>query len=80
MAKVKDAFIVAEILKNISSIDGIEKVEIIDIPENADADIGIKIKVKKGYDWIGINHKISDLSWDVFEKTGEYPFIYREYE
>lgn len=80
MAKIKDVSVLTGILEDVSNIDGIEKLEIIDVPEDVSADIGIKIKLKKDYSWIDINHKINDLSWNIFEKIGEYPFIYREYE
>ena len=80
MAKIKDVSVLTKILEDISNIDGIEKLEIMDIPEDVSADIGIKMKIKKNYSWIDINHKINDLSWNIFEKIGEYPFIYREYE
>ena len=79
MAKVKDITILTKLLNEISKINGIKKIELIDIPNDTEADIGIKIWLEEGYDWLDINHKINDLLWNIFEKTENYPVIYREY-
>ncbi len=80
MAKVKDIQLIANLLENLNKVTGIQNIEITNTPDDVEADIGLKIRLKKGYDWIDINHKINDIVWDIFDKTGEYLTVYREFE
>lgn len=80
MAKVKNLELIIDLLEELNKIEGIQNMEIINIPDDVEADIGLKIKLKKGYDWINISHKINDITWDIFEKTGEYLTVYREFD
>lgn len=80
MAKIKEIQLITKLLNEISKIKGIENVELINIPDDVEADLGLRIKLKNNYDWIDVNHKISDILWALFEKTGEYITVYREFD
>ena len=80
MAKIKEIQLITKLLNEISKIKGIENIELINIPDDVEADLGLRIKLKNNYDWIDVNHKISDILWALFEKTGEYITVYREFD
>ncbi|MCX7759880.1 MAG: hypothetical protein N2Z81_01725 [Hydrogenothermaceae bacterium] len=80
MEKVKDLQLISKLLTEINKLKGVKNLELIDVPEDVEADIGILLKLKKGYSWKDINKKISDLVWDIFEKNGEYIAVYREFK
>ncbi|RMB00053.1 hypothetical protein [Hydrogenothermus marinus] len=80
MAKLKDIELIADYLQKIKNIKGIEDIQIINIPDDVEADIGIRIKLKKGYRWQEILDKLNDIAWDLFEKKGELLAVYKEFE
>ncbi len=80
MATVKNIALITELLDKISNLKEIEDIEIINIPDDVEADIGLKIKLKKGYDWLDVQHKINDIIWEIFEAKGELLAVYEEFE
>ena len=52
----------------------------INIPEDVEADIGIKITLKNPKDRYQIIEKLNDVEWEVYNKTGVLPVIYWEFE
>ncbi|WP_029523126.1 hypothetical protein [Persephonella sp. KM09-Lau-8] len=79
MATVREIKYIREILKKIDSIREIEKAEIIEIPEDVEADIGLKIKPKNSKDRYKILEKLNDLEWEIYDKYGVLPTIYWEF-
>lgn len=80
MAIVKEIQYIGELLEKIGNIQEIEKAEIINIPDDVDADIGLKIKPKSFKDRYKILEKLNELEWEIYEKSGELPTIYWEFE
>ena len=79
MAKLKEIETIANYLSQIKNIEGIENIEITNIPEDVDADIGIKIRLKKGYSWQEVLNQLNDIEWDLYEREGELLSIYKEF-
>ena len=71
---------VTKLLNKVSNLKEIKDMEIINIPDDVEADIGLKIKLKKGYDWLDVQHKINDIIWEIFEDKGELLAVYKEFE
>ncbi len=80
MAIVKEIQYIGELLEKIGNIQEIESAEIINIPEDVDADIGLKIKPKNIKDRYQILEKLNELEWEVYDKYGVLPTIYWEFE
>ncbi|ACN98946.1 hypothetical protein SULAZ_1170 [Sulfurihydrogenibium azorense Az-Fu1] len=80
MAKIKEIQLITKLLNELIKIKGIENIELINIPDDVEADVGLRIRLRNNYDWIEVNHKISDIIWALFEKTGEYITVYREFD
>ncbi|HHG74529.1 MAG TPA: hypothetical protein ENK22_05745 [Persephonella sp.] len=80
MATVKNIALITELLDKVSSLKEVEDMEIINIPDDVEADIGLKIKLKKDYDWLDVQHKINDIIWEIFEDKGELLAVYEEFE
>jgi len=80
MAKLREIEIIANYLSTIKNIKGIENVEIINVPDDVEADIGIKIKLKKGYLWQDVLNQLNDIEWELYEKEGELLAVYKEFE
>ncbi len=80
MAIVKEIQYIGELLEKIGNIQEIESAEIINIPEDVDADIGLKIKPKNIKDRYKILEKLNELEWEVYDKYGVLPTIYWEFE
>ncbi|WP_457635193.1 hypothetical protein, partial [Persephonella sp.] len=80
MATVKNIALITELLDKVSNLKEVEDMEIINIPDDVEADIGLKIKLKKGYDWLDVQHKINDIIWEIFEDKGELLAVYEEFE
>ncbi|RUM46518.1 MAG: hypothetical protein DSY47_07915 [Hydrogenothermus sp.] len=80
MARLKEIELIADYLQAIKNIENIEKVEIINIPEDVDADIGIKIKLKDKNKWNIVLDKLNDIAWELFENKDELLAIYKEFE
>ena len=79
MAKLKEVETIANYLHKIRNIKGIENIEIINIPDDVEADIGLKIKLKNGYSWQEILDKLNDIAWELYEKEGELLAVYKEF-
>ena len=80
MAAVREIKYIGEILKKIDSISEIEKAEIIEVPEDVEADIGLKIKPKTPRDRYKILEEINNLEWEIYDKYGVLPTIYWEFD
>ena len=80
MATVKNIALITELLDKVSNLKEVEDMEIINIPDDVEADIGLKIKLKKGYDWLDVQHKINNIIWEIFEDKGELLAVYKEFE
>ncbi|WP_293447347.1 hypothetical protein [Persephonella sp.] len=80
MATVKNIILITEFLDKVSNLKEVEDRKIINIPDDVEADIGLKIKLKKGYDWLDVQHKINDIIWEIFENKGELLAVYEEFE
>lgn len=80
MARLKEVETIANYLHKIRNIKGIENIEIINIPDDVEADIGLKIKLKNGYSWQEILDKLNDIAWELYEKEGELLAVYKEFE
>ncbi len=80
MATVKNIALITELLDKVSKLKEVEDMEIINIPDDVEADIGLKIKLKKGYDWLDVQHKINDIIWEIFEDKGELLAVYEEFK
>ena len=80
MATVKNIALITKLLDKVSNLKEVEDMEIINIPDDVEADIGLKIKLKKGYDWLDVQHKINDIIWEIFEDKGELLAVYEEFE
>jgi len=80
MAVIKEIKYIGRLLEKIGNIPAIEKAEVINIPENVEADIGIKITPKNLKDRYKIIEKLNDLEWEIYDKTGSLPVIYWEFE
>ena len=80
MAIVKEIKQIGKLLEKIGNIPEIEKAEVINIPEDVEADVGIKIIPKNPKDRYKIIEKLNDLEWEIYDKTGSLPVIYWEFE
>jgi len=80
MTIVKEIQYIGELLEKIGNIQEIESAEIINIPEDVDVDIGLKIKPKNIKDRYKILEKLNELEWEVYDKYGVLPTIYWEFE
>ena len=80
MAIVKEIKYIGELLEKVGNIHEIEKAEVINIPEDVEADIGIKIIPKNIKDRYKIIEELNNLEWDIYEKTGYLPVIYWEFK
>lgn len=72
--------LIIKLLNETSKINEIEDIELINIPEDVDADIGLKIKPKNIKDRYKILEKLNDLEWEIYDKSGVLPTIYWEFE
>ena len=70
---------IIDYLSQIKIIEGIENIEIINIPEDVDADIGIKIRLEKGYSWQEVLNQLNDIEWELYEREGELLSVYKEF-
>jgi len=80
MARLKEIELIAEYLQAIKDIKDIKEVEIINIPDDVEADIGIKIKLKNKDKWKNVLDELNDIAWSLFEKEGELLAVYKELE
>ncbi len=80
LATVKNIALITELLDKVSNLKEVEDMEIINIPDDVEADIGLKIKLKKGYDWLDVQHKINDIIWEIFEDKRELLAVYEEFK
>ena len=71
---------IVEYLQGIKDIQDIEDVEIINVPEDVEADIGIKIKLKDKNKWNIVLDKLNDIAWELFENKSELLAVYKEFE
>ncbi len=72
--------LIIELLNEVLKINEIEDIELINIPEDVDAYIGLKIKPKEIKDRYKILEKLNDLEWGIYEESGLLPNIYWEFE
>ena len=72
--------LIIKLLNEVSKINEIEDIELINIPEDVDADIGLKIKPKNIKDRYKILEKLNDLEWEIYETSGVLPTVYWEFE
>jgi len=72
--------LIIKLLNEVSKMNEIEDIELINIPEDVDADVGLKIKPKDIKDRYKILEKLNDLEWEIYDKTGNLPTIYWEFE
>ena len=79
MAKLKEIETIANYLSQIKNIEGIENIEITNISEDVDADIGIKIRLKKGYPRQEVLNQLNDIEWELYEREGELLSVYKEF-
>jgi len=68
-----------EILQEINNIQDIEKVEIIEPPEDAEADISLKVKLKPNTNKWKIQEKIQKIRWK-YSKEDNLLTLYIEFE
>jgi len=80
MAIVKEIKQIGKLFEKIGNIAEIEKAEVINISEDVEADIGIKITPKNPEDRYEIIEKLNDLELGIYDKTGSLPTIYWEFE
>jgi len=80
LATIKEIKYLGELIKKIGNISEIEEAEIINIPEDVDADIGLKIKPKNLKNRYKILEKLNDLEWEIYNATGNLPTIYWEFD
>ncbi len=71
---------IGKLLEKIGNIPEIKKAEVINIPEDVEADVGIKITPKNLKDRYKIIERLNDLEWEVYEETSSLPVIYWEFE
>ena len=72
--------LIIQLLNEISKINEIEDIELINIPEDVDADIGLKKKPKDIKDRYKILEKLNDLKWGIYDKLGVFLTIYWEFD
>ncbi len=80
MLKVEWTF---EVLEKVKKLPFVEDVEILtELPEDVEADLGIRVKLTKGADKYPVGRMISEIlneiSWKEFESSGRYPAVYWE--
>ena len=80
MARLKRIELIANYLQVIKNLKYIEGIEIIDIPDNVEADIGIRIKPKEGCSWQYILNQLNNIEWELYKKEGELLAVYKEFE
>ena len=68
--------LIIKLLNEVSKMNEIENIELINIPEDVDADVGLKIKPKDIKDRYKILEKLNDLKWEIYETSGVLPTIY----
>ena len=72
---------VTEVLEKIKELPFVEDVEILtELPDDVEADLGIRIKLTKDADKYPVGRIISEvlneISWKEFENSGRYPAVY----
>jgi len=72
--------LIIKLLNEISKMNEIEDIELINIPEDVDATIGLKIKPKGIKDRYKILEKLNELEWEIYDKSGVLPTIYWEFD
>ena len=73
--------LISEVLEKIKELPFVEDVEILtELPEDVEADLGIRVKLTKNADKYPVGRIISkilnEISWKEFESSGRYPAIY----
>ncbi len=73
----------SEVLEKIKELPFVEDVEILtELPEDVEAELGIRIKFTKdaGRYPVGrlISRVLNEISWREFENSGRYPAVYWE--
>ena len=73
----------SEVLEKIKELPFVEDVEILaELPEDVEADLGIRVKLTKDADKYPVGRIISkvlnEISWRKFKSSGRYPAIYWE--
>ena len=73
----------SEVLEKIKELPFVEDVEILtELPEDVEADLGIRVKLTKDADKYPVGRIISkvlnEISWREFESSGRYPAVYWE--
>ncbi len=73
----------SEVLEKIKELPFVEDVEILtELPEDVEAELGIRIKLTKdaGRYPVGrlISRVLNEISWREFENSGRYPAVYWE--
>ncbi len=72
--------LIIKLLNEVSKMNEIEDIELINVPEDVDAYVGLKIKPKDIKDRYKILEKLNDLEWETYEKSGVLPTIYWEFD
>ncbi|WP_456392206.1 hypothetical protein [Persephonella sp.] len=80
MGKVRNVELLAELLKRLKDLECISSVEVVNIPEDVEADIGLKMWVEPGCKWQDVLEKVNDIIWELFEETGELLAVYKDFE
>ncbi len=73
----------SDILEKIKKLPPVEDIEILtELPEDVEADLGIRVKLTKDADKYPVGRIISkvlnEISWREFESSGRYPAVYWE--
>ncbi|EDP75989.1 hypothetical protein [Hydrogenivirga sp. 128-5-R1-1] len=74
---------ISEVLEKIKELPFVEDVETLtELPEDVEADLGIRVKLTKDAGKYPVSRIISkvlnEISWKEFESSGRYPAIYWE--
>ena len=69
-----------KLLNEVSKINEIEDIELVNIAEDVDAYIGLKIKSKDIKDRYKILEKLNDLECEIYKTSGVLLIIYWEFE
>ncbi|QWK20611.1 MAG: hypothetical protein KNN13_04650 [Hydrogenobacter thermophilus] len=75
----------SEILEKLRKLPFVKDIEILpELPEDVDAQLGIRIKLSEDAEKYPagkiIAELINEISWEEFEQSGRYPSIYWEVE
>jgi len=70
-----DIKMLKELIDSIYNLKDLYKEVKVLFPKDSEADLIIFVKLKKGIHWGDFSDKVSDIEWEIFEKTEYLPFV-----